>query len=157
MMSNITHFYSHGEDYTGEDFPYSLKQIREFSDEDLEATHNYIQWIFPTNEPSEYNPEAPLLTEDDVHEFHNSGMMLELLESVRQYMGFLKRNLGWRKGFDHNHLRITRMLKCLMLMGLVEEAEAVLSELAIHHRRSGLAISTKSWKFWRAAVFGEEQ
>ena len=31
-----------------------------------ESCHDYIQWMFPLAEESEYNPDAPVLTEEDI-------------------------------------------------------------------------------------------
>ena len=39
-------------------------------------------------------------------------------------MNFLERSDVWRRGYNHNQLRITRILKCLILAGLEFEARA---------------------------------
>ncbi|CAJ1407179.1 unnamed protein product [Effrenium voratum] len=39
-----------------------LETILQWSLEKWENQHNYIQWLFPTDEESEYHPEAPVLT-----------------------------------------------------------------------------------------------
>ena len=36
-----------------------------------ESCHDYIQWMFPLAEESEYNPDAPVLTEEDIIFFQN--------------------------------------------------------------------------------------
>src|SRR5271169_2505255 len=41
-----------------------LREILAWTDEPLEYTHSYIQWLFPTRTPSPVNPDAP--TVDDV-------------------------------------------------------------------------------------------
>ena len=44
-------------------------QILAFGDRQLEEVHDYIQWLFPLPEPSRFNPDAPLLTPEDVMRF----------------------------------------------------------------------------------------
>jgi hypothetical protein len=42
-----------------------LHEIWDWTDDDLEAIHDFIQWLFPLPEPSQFNPDAPLLTPED--------------------------------------------------------------------------------------------
>ena len=35
----------------------------------LEAVHDYIQWLFPLPEPSGFNVAAPVLDRDSIQEF----------------------------------------------------------------------------------------
>lgn len=88
-----------------------------FSDEELERTHDYIQWMFPLPTLSAYNPDAPLLTEQDIarcrrdpyarHNFH---------KSMQTMARFYWNNREWVRDKDHNHLRITRILKSARLI-----------------------------------------
>jgi hypothetical protein len=55
---------------------------------------------------------------------------------------------------DHNHLRITRILRSLRLLGLEQEAQAFLSALEILYMHSSVRISSDSMDFWRIAVRG---
>jgi hypothetical protein len=38
-----------------------LREIHQWPDDELEHTHDYIQWLFPLAERSGFNPEAPTL------------------------------------------------------------------------------------------------
>jgi hypothetical protein len=53
---------------------------------DLEAlgcTHNYIQWLFPLSESSNFNPEAPIVNEKVIQAFHrDSRLRHNLLRSL---------------------------------------------------------------------------
>jgi Opioid growth factor receptor (OGFr) conserved region len=59
---------------------------------------------------------------------------------------------------NHNHLRITRILKSLRLLGLEAEATAFFVCLAdIYHVESGKdapGISDETLTFWKAAAHG---
>src|SRR5690242_21526611 len=49
-----------------------IDEIWSFSHEQLEAVHDYIQWLFPLAERSAFNPGAPLLDEETIARFHRS-------------------------------------------------------------------------------------
>ena len=40
-----------------------LHEIWEFSDNQIESTHDFIQWLFPLTEPSQSQPDAPVLVQ----------------------------------------------------------------------------------------------
>ena len=41
---------------------HTLSEILSWSDDRLEAVHDYIQWLFPTGLPSGVNPAPPLVS-----------------------------------------------------------------------------------------------
>ena len=113
---------------------YTLGNIRQFSDSQLEDIHNYIQLLFPNEHISNTNPGAPRLTTDLAETIHATTILKDTaLESVDQMLNFwgLERNgtqvavnpqeahrhSKWDGEFDHNHQRITRMLNFLMRCG----------------------------------------
>jgi hypothetical protein len=49
-----------------------LHEIREFGVDELESTHDFIQWLFPLPERSGANPHAPLLSASDIDAFGDS-------------------------------------------------------------------------------------
>src|SRR5258707_4050297 len=49
-----------------------LKDLWEWEDEDLEICHDVIQWLFPLPDPSQFNWNAPLLTEEDIAAFRDN-------------------------------------------------------------------------------------
>lgn len=126
-MSDIIDFYS------GKKGNFrSLNEVRSFSNEQMENIHNYIQWLFPLAEPSKYNPEAPILTFEDIIEFNNNkNLRAEVYKSIRQFMLFLYNNENiWLCSSNHNHLRISRMLKFLMLNNMMTLVVSILDELS---------------------------
>ena len=145
-MSNIIDFYL---GKPGDFRP--LSEIMNFTDEQMEEVHDYIQWLFPLNESSAFNKGAPVLTKEDIVEFfHSEDLLLEVLKSTRKFFDFLYNTRdNWVVEYDHNHLRITRVLKCLMLFGLHNEAEARFTEIKIMthgHQCQGFS-------FWEDAVY----
>lgn len=53
----------------------------------------------------------------------------------------------WNTQFDHNHLRITRIIRCLRVLGLEDEAKAFYSTMS----RAG-TVSSRSRMYWKRAV-----
>ena len=93
---------------------YSLEDILKFNDKRIEGTHDFIQWVFPTTEKSSAVFYAPKLSDADLVILANSTVMLSNLERTTEwYLDFLLRNSFWKKQYDHNHLRITRVIKSL--------------------------------------------
>jgi hypothetical protein len=118
-----------------------LSNILQWSNQQLEFCHDYIQVLFPLPEISPILPYAPLLTQEVVEAFrsHDRGTdlrrnMCHSFERMLTFYGFVLRNgkIEWaddyKKRFDtwvrfgHNHLRVTRILRCLRLVGLEDMA-----------------------------------
>lgn len=98
--------------------------ILNFSDEELEEVHDYIQWLFPLREKSIAVPGSPVLESEEMVELLRSdtevrGHMMQALERMKRFYGD---NEHWLEQGDHNHLRITRILKSACLLGLRKEA-----------------------------------
>ena len=94
------------------------------TDHQAETTHDYIQWLFPLDEPSRSVNGAPVLTELDIDEIRQSSLaQANLAKSARWFLGFLERNDHWIAKYNHNHLRITRVIKSLRLLASDEVAD----------------------------------
>ena len=101
-----------------------LSHVWKFSDTQIENTHTFIQWVFPTDEPSRAILGSPVLDEEQILEIQNSEQAKQnLSKSADWYFNFLRRNSFWRKPHDHNHLRITRVIKSLRLLCGDDEAD----------------------------------
>jgi DNA-binding transcriptional MerR regulator len=59
---------------------------------------------------------------------------------------------NWVRRYDHNHLRITRIIRSLRVLGLEEEALAFYRALEKVQSESA-AISARSLTYWRRAAF----
>lgn len=148
-MNPILHFYLDGPDNKNR----YLKDILNWDDSKLEYTHDYIQWLFPLNERSHFNLEAPTLDNETILIWRESSALKEkLLESVKVYLKFLQNNPTiWITYSNHNHLRITRMLKCMKLLGLNKEAKKVYKRLIHIHYKTNV-INSDTIKFWKDSV-----
>ncbi|MDB0014516.1 opioid growth factor receptor-related protein [Alphaproteobacteria bacterium] len=94
-----------------------LAMLLQQTDYQAEATHDYIQWMFPLDEPSRSVNGVPLLTELEIDEIRQSSLaQANLGESARWFIGFLERNDHWITKYNHNHLRITRVIRSLRLL-----------------------------------------
>ncbi len=98
--------------------------ILKFSDEELEEVHDYIQWLFPLREKSMAVPDSPVLEREEIvgqlrSDTEVRANMLRALERMKRFYGDSDH---WLEQGDHNHLRITRILKSLCLLGLRQEA-----------------------------------
>ena len=84
-MSQLTDYYrGEARDTEGR----TLQQAWDMYD-DWETCHDFIQWLFPLPEPSDFNPDAPLLTEDDIKIFKaDPGIRNNLLYSSRLMLKF---------------------------------------------------------------------
>lgn len=97
-MSAIVDFYR---DEKGVANPsgYSLFDIlHNWEDGDWEGVHDFIQWVFPLKEPSNFNPDAPLLTEEDIALFRADDDLKTALALA--YQRFLK-FIGLRTALVH--------------------------------------------------------
>jgi hypothetical protein len=120
----------------------SIEEILNFTDEELEKTHNYIQWLFPIHEPSRFNMQAPTLTQWDVNyvKINKNNIKKNIKRSLRlllYFWGFTMYDFGfyvyirhdgdhshWMYPNDHNHLRISRVIHFLRAVGMDKYAKA---------------------------------
>ena len=101
-----------------------LAMLLQQTDHQAEKNHDYIQWLFPLDEPSRSVNGAPVLTELEIDEIRQSSLaQANLAKSARWFLGFLERNNHWISKYNHNHLRITRAIKSLRLLTSDEAAD----------------------------------
>ena len=155
-----------------------LSEIQAWPDENIEAVHDFIQWMFPLAERSGANPGAPVLDDDTIRQFWSRSELRDRLRAsflrmlrfyglrqdpatsrVERAENFPERSKNWLSPWNHNHLRITRILKSLRVLGLERESTAFFECLAGIYagQTAGLkAISDETFRYWRAAA-PEEQ
>jgi len=64
--------------------------VRNWTDNEWEGVHDFIQWIFPLNEASSFNADAPLLTDDDIALFRADDELKQaLFLSFHRFLRFL--------------------------------------------------------------------
>jgi hypothetical protein len=191
----IAFFEGTGGDFRGRKFSDILK----WPDSELEASHDYIQNLFPLPEASLANWSATIIDRKVFDAFRAQPNLQEKLRAalarmlffygfqwfenagqkkVRQtplnFEGFLhhfilfETNLNpfrqivrgdnfdtasqnWVCRFDHNHLRITRIIRSLRVLGLEEEPLAFFEALkSVQHASN---ISSRSLMYWSRAAF----
>jgi hypothetical protein len=152
----------------------NIQTIWAWDFEQLEDSHNYIQWLFPLAEKSAFNLNAPVVDEVVIQAFRSNPHLrknlrqslrvmlrfygLQYVESkddrvvVNQLASYSERKPNWVSKFNHNHLRITRILKCLMILGLENYARAFYACLQqIYQEDSGL-IGEETFQYWTRAI-----
>jgi hypothetical protein len=170
----ILHFYrGSGTDHRGR----RLSQILQKSDRWLEETHDYIQWLFPLYVRSKFNPQAPLLTDEVREAFtnpagaHYSILQQNFSQAIYRMLIFYGYSFSplaadvvspigewadkaenWLTDGNHNFMRITRMLRSMMLLGRQELARSFHSVLVAAARAHPKIISKRTLSFWDEAI-----
>ena len=107
-----------------------LRDIWSFDDTKIENIHNFIQWIFPLDRISKYVPSSPVLIDEEILEIKQSSVAKEnLIFSKQWFYNFLKRTSQWELEKNHNHARISRMIKSLKLLHSEDAAKKCLDEV----------------------------
>jgi hypothetical protein len=166
-MSQLTEFYrGTGTDHRGR----TVAEIQAFDDHRLESTHDFIQWLFPLEEPSAYNPHAPLLTTADVAAFRSDpALWANLARSFAVFLAFLGlrldeatgrvaeagdfgRKAGIWRAPNHNWLRITRVLASTRRLGLDRESRALFAFLRGLREGGRSGITDETFRYWQQAA-----
>ena len=147
-----------------------LAEITRQDDDWLELTHDYIQWLFPLEEPSRVTPWAPTVTRDVREAFLHDELLRQQLKAsflrMLRFYGLTYRdgqigkgpNWAERKGEwftqrTHNNLRITRILKSLALLGLRPLAEDFVEGLeALRVSEAQCGVGETAFRYWREAL-----
>ena len=128
-----------------------LAMLLQQTDHQAETTHDYIQWLFPLDEPSRSVNGTPVLTELDIDEIRQSSLVqANLAESARWFVGFLERNNHWVTKYNHNHLRITRLIKSLRLLASDEAADEFRDKVLALASDNLNLVDQKARAFWNS-------
>lgn len=155
----------------------SLHEILDWDFATWERLHDYIQWVFPSDEVSRHNLGAPVLTKKMMHTIRGDlALQAAIRNSLHKFCDFLglelartdagfeirraahfeeRRQECWLggcggKGSNHNWLRISRALRSLRVCGLEEEADALMAGLG-KLLEAGVPIQ-KGMPFWRKSA-----
>lgn len=127
-----------------------LDQVVAEDDEYWERTHNFIQWLFPLDEESRSVRGSPVLVEENMLAIRESESARNNLQrSVTRYKDFLAGTNNWRSEYDHNHLRISRVIKCLRLLVSDEEVNTFKYWVAGQLGDQIDLINSESKRYWR--------
>ena len=169
-MDAIVDFYrGAGTDHRGR----TIDQVWAFDHDELEGVHDFIQWLFPTDRPSGFNPWAPVLTASSIAGLRalpdlrprverSLDRMLDFYGLRRERRGstvviepspaIAARGPRWWSVGNHNHLRLTRIIASLGLLGLSAEAVALEGALARIRTEYRTGISAETARYWAAAA-----
>ena len=168
LQSPITRFFS-GETRTPDG--YSIDEIHRFDSDKLERVHSFIQWLFPTDKPSDYNSSAPIVTHGDRVELRQhpelKAVLLKSLKLMLKHWGlelidectiasrvpFSLQTHRWLNTNNHNQLRISRVTRSLMLFDCQQLAESlssiVLAGAAHVNSQQGMTtVPDRTMQFW---------
>ena len=127
--------------------------ILKFSDEELERVHNYIQWLFPLREQSDAVPGSPFLPDDEmVQTLREDDVVQEnLVNALVRMERFYQNNDHWLQQNDHNHLRITRILKSVALLNSKENARDFYDYI-IRRVEQAKPVTDESLRYWQESI-----
>lgn len=144
----------------------------------IETGHGHIQWYFPLPDLSLYNENAPVLTEAEFDGIRTgeldgldiSAVKVSILAATNAFLRFLSFDIypgaiypnefyviftpraHWTTPRDHNLLRITRLLRCLTLIGEKERANRILDALYNLPELEFDNIGPLTYNYWKEAI-----
>jgi hypothetical protein len=135
-------------DYKGR----KLTELQSMPDWKLERTHDVIQWLFPTDIPSQHSQEAPVLSAEDVAILKDDLVVQGAIQmSLTRMIWFYQKDDYWISQKNHNFLRLTRILRCLWLCGLTHDyvsLQKALDEVFIEYAD---IIGEETYLYWKNA------
>ncbi len=118
----------------------------------LERTHDFIQWLFPLPEPSAAVPDSPVLTPGDIQAIRVSELApIALAGGTDRMTAFYQTTHDWLMPNDHNHRRITRIIRSLRLLQGDEAADAFRNAILARVEATRAPVSARSRGYWATA------
>jgi hypothetical protein len=147
----------------------TLSDILAWDDLAFELVHDYVQWVFPLREISDYNRSAPLLDDETIEAFKTDPQIRDHVDKVVLRMaaflglpaamdggcvrfGLANSDPHWVEEYNHNFKRITRILASLRLMGFEETAKSLHESLYDLYLKHGTVIGRDTFAFWEKAA-----
>lgn len=160
----IQFYQGKGKDVSGR----TIQDMWDFSLSSKESQHDYIQWLFPSNKPSAYNPTAPIPTPKEIAFMKQDPTVQKNLRisfnKMLEFYGFRWNKEGteievapdfatrrqvWLKPGDHNFKRITRILSTLRLFGQDEVSSAFFKVLVKINTNDPNKIGASTFGIWK--------
>lgn len=141
-------------DYRGRTF----QDMLDLTDIELERCHDQIQWMWPLHEESKHAHTYPVVTKPLVGKANVNPVILKNLMRAKIRMEKFyglgeyedeQKQMRWCKDRDHNLLRITRIIRCLRLFGMENEATDFYDKVSRVADRRG--ISPITLFYWEKA------
>lgn len=143
-----------------------LHDIWNFDFKQLENKHDYIQWMFPNKKRSKFNIFCPTLKDETIinnneikNNIKNSFLVMLNFYGLKYSNGIIvksdnysNRLCKWCTKNNHNFLRITRILNCLILFGFKKEANDFFKILTQIYKENNDVISQTSYEYWENTI-----
>ncbi len=150
-----------------------IDEIHGWGYDQLDHIHDYIQWLFPLTERSNFNPDAPVLDKAQIEAFRtDEKLKAKLIKSFKVMLSFyglqcdgidatikvfksgeyLDRKRIWLINGNHNYLRITRISTSLRVLGVEKYARAFFEFLDELHGEESGRIGHITYAYWKHAV-----
>jgi len=132
---------------------HSYSTVMQMSDHELEGHHEYVQWLFPTTKASMFH-DAPTLSAYEAEVFINDPTLqtkiVAAFDRMLRFWGFRREGNKVTSdgqppvmsGFNHNWLRMTRVIASLRELGQRELASAFCVHLL---KYPGIDMSRDFW------------
>lgn len=132
-----------------------ILSILSMSHEEIEYTHDFIQWAFPTVNQSPIVPEAPVLTARDLELLKDSVMARTRCRALLTLMStFYIENDHWLTLSDHNHKRISRIIESVKLTLGDKPARVFYNMVMQRNLVAGSPINESTLEYWDYALNG---
>ena len=132
-----------------------LSEVVGFDDSQVEAVHNFIQWLFPLAEASRAVAGSPVLDAAEAAAVRADPQALAGFRAGLERMTrFYAETDGWLTGFDHNHLRITRIVTATRNLLGQAEAEEFHRAVVARNAAAGSPVNHGSLRYWEQALGG---
>ena len=129
-----------------------LADIWRFDDDEIDTTHDFIQWMFPLREASGANFNAPVLLASEINEIRSSIYCQQnLADSAAWMLSFFKRTELIFQYTNHNHLRVSRIIKSLRLLHSDQAADQFKDEFLALIETRRARINPVTVAFWLAS------
>ena len=127
-----------------------LEDIWKYSNYEIENIHDFVQLAFPLNKPSESVFHGHYLkTKHEINLIKNDNLaQLNLVKSSKQFLNFLELNNNWQNSYDHNQLRISRIIQSLRLLVSNEEADKFY-KIILGMLKANNQVNNETLEFWK--------
>lgn len=116
----------------------------------VETTEDGAAGSTKIDEPSTAAPSTSSSSPPDAHS--QADTTASMTYRVVRGPNFPRNSRNWAVRSDHNHLRITRILRCLRVLGLQKECDAFFAALKDVFEEPSINISNTSMMYWTRAV-----
>ncbi|HEX2552724.1 MAG TPA: opioid growth factor receptor-related protein [Microvirga sp.] len=131
----------------------TAEEVLALPDLDLERIHDWVQWLFPLPTRSAAVPGSPVLDPAEIAAIRADPRARATLErAAARMIAFYAATPFWLAPYDHNHLRITRILQSLRLLVGTPAARAFHDALLRRHAAAGAPVNPESLRYWRRAL-----